>query len=186
MFRIVDIIEGVHRQTSNIMTLHTSAGCNINIGGSLGGTTLKNSNCNANNGNDGCGVQTNNGATYGDGFNAAGGGIYAMQWESSGIYIWFFPRNAIPADIIAQRPVTGNWGLPLVAFNGGSGCNIDSHFANQNIVFDTTFCGDWAGGVWGSSGCANRASSCEAFVAGNPAEFRNSYWSINSLNVFQL
>jgi hypothetical protein len=29
-----------------------------------------------------------------------------------------------------------------VAFNGGSSCNIDSFFANENIVFDTTFCGD--------------------------------------------
>lgn len=65
-----------------------------------------------------------------------------MQWESSGIYVWFFPRNAIPADITAGAPVTGNWGAPVVAFNGGSGCNIDSFFANQNIVFDTTFCGD--------------------------------------------
>lgn len=68
--------------------------------------------------------------------------MYAMQWESSGIYVWFFPRNNIPADIRNGAPATGNWGLPIVAFNGGSSCNIDSFFANQNIVFDTTFCGD--------------------------------------------
>jgi hypothetical protein len=70
--------------------------------------------------------------------------ITAMQWESSGVYVWFFPRGSIPSDITDGAPVTGNWGLPIVAFNGGSSCNIDSFFANENIVFDTTFCGD----VW--------------------------------------
>lgn len=167
------------------MTLHTSAGCTINTAGSQGGTSLQRSDCNSNSGYDGCGAQSNNAATYGDGFNNGGGGVYAMQWESSGIYIWFFPRNAIPSDISSGNPVTGNWGAPLVSFNGGSGCNIDSHFANQNIVFDTTFCGDWAGSVWGSSSCASKGS-CESYVGGNPGAFTNSYWSVNSVKVYQL
>jgi hypothetical protein len=65
-----------------------------------------------------------------------------MQWESSGVYVWFFPRGSIPADIKNGAPVAGNWGTPIVAFNSGSGCNIDSFLTNENIVFDTTFCGD--------------------------------------------
>jgi hypothetical protein len=65
-----------------------------------------------------------------------------MQWESSGVYVWFFPRGSIPSDIQNGAPVPGNWGLPIVAFNGGSASNIDSFFSNENIVFDTTFCGD--------------------------------------------
>jgi hypothetical protein len=81
--------------------------------------------------------------------------------------------------------VTGSWGLPVVAFNGGSGCNIDYHFANHNIIFDTTFCGDWAGGAWGSSSCASKAGSCQGSVAGNPGEFVNAYWAINSVKVYQ-
>jgi len=81
--------------------------------------------------------------------------------------------------------VTGSWGLPVVAFNGGSGCNIDYHFANHNIIFDTTFCGDWAGDAWGSSSCASKAGSCQGSVAGNPGEFVNAYWAINSVKVYQ-
>ncbi len=27
-----------------------------------------------------------------------------MQWESSGIYVWFFPRNNIPSDITSGHP----------------------------------------------------------------------------------
>jgi hypothetical protein len=127
---------------SDTITLHTEAGCTINTAGSQGGTVLTSSDCNAASGNTGCGVTTTTANAYGNSFNANGGGVYAMQWESSGIYVWFFPRGSIPADISAGAPVTGNWGTPIVAFNGGSSCNIDSFFANENIVFDTTFCGD--------------------------------------------
>ncbi|CAG8949392.1 hypothetical protein HYFRA_00005021 [Hymenoscyphus fraxineus] len=179
----IDIIEGVNLAGSDTVTLHTSAGCTMNTAGSQGGTVLQNPNCNANNGYDGCSATTN--APFGDNFNNQGGGVYAMQWESSGIYVWFFPRNNIPADIRSGNPVTGNWGLPIVAFNGGSGCNVDQHFVNHQIVFDTTFCGDWAGGVWGSSTCASRGS-CESYVAGNPGAFGNAYWTVNSVKVYQL
>lgn len=81
--------------------------------------------------------------------------------------------------------MTGNWGLPVVAFNGDSGCNVDSYFQNQNIVFDTTFCGDWAGSVWSSGSCAGLASSCNAYVGANPGAFASAYWLINSVKVYQ-
>jgi hypothetical protein len=138
----IDVIEGVNLAGTDTITLHTAPGCYINTAGSQGGTVLQDSNCNSNNGNNGCGVTTTTPNAYGNNFNNIGGGVYAMQWESSGIYVWFFPRGNIPADITNGNPVTGNWGLPIVAFNGGSGCNIDSFFGNNNIVFDTTFCGD--------------------------------------------
>ena len=138
----IDVIEGVNVAGTDTITLHTEAGCTINTAGSQAGTVLQNSNCNTNNANTGCGVTTTTANAYGNSFNNIGGGVYAMQWESSGVYVWFFPRGSIPSDITDGAPVTGNWGTPIVAFNGGSSCNIDSFFANENIVFDTTFCGD--------------------------------------------
>lgn len=72
-----------------------------------------------------------------------------------------------------------------MAFNGGSSCNIDSFFANQNIVFDTTFCGDWAGNVWTGT-CASLASTCDDYVGANPGAFAPAYWEINSVKVYQL
>jgi hypothetical protein len=136
------VIEGVNLAGTDQITLHTAAGCTINTAGSQAGTTLLNSNCNADNANTGCGVTTTTANAYGNSFNDIGGGVYAMQWESSGVYVWFFPRGSIPSDITDGAPVTGNWGTPIVAFNGGSSCNIDSFFSDENIVFDTTFCGD--------------------------------------------
>lgn len=181
----IDIIEGVNGQSTNAMTLHTGPGCVVDNLGSLPGTRTVGADCNANSGYDGCSVATQDERGYGTGFNAVGGGVYAMQWESSGVYVWFFPRGAVPKDITDGRPVTANWGLPVAAFNGGDGCDVDAHLGDMNIVFSTTFCGDWAGGAWASGSCKG-LGSCEAWVANNPSAFVDSYWLINSLKVYQL
>ncbi|ESZ91567.1 putative endo-1,3(4)-beta-glucanase [Sclerotinia borealis F-4128] len=181
----IDIIEGVNLAGTNSITLHTGPGCSINTAGSQPGIVLSDSNCNANSGYNGCGVTTNKTNSYGTGFNNIGGGVYAMQWESSGIYVWFWPRGSIPADITAGKPVTGNWGLPVVAFNGGGTCNVDAFFANQNIVFDTTFCGDWAGSVWSSGNCAGLSGTCNGFVGANPGAFKEAFWTVNEVRVYQ-
>lgn len=127
------------------------------------------------NGNEGCGIASNDATSYGTGFNNVGGGVYATEWTSNYIQTWFFPRNSIPADITSGSPNPSGWGTPQSSFQGGSGCNIDSHFANQHLVFDTTFCGDWAGNVWGQdSVCTSLSSSCVNYVAGNPSAFTNT------------
>jgi len=181
----IDIIEGVNGQSTNAMTLHTGPECVVDNLGSLAGTRTVGQDCNENSGYNGCSVATLDERGYGTGFNAVGGGVYAMQWESSGVYVWFFPRGAVPKDISDGRPVTANWGLPVAAFNGGEGCDVDAHFGDMNIVFSTTFCGDWAGGVWESGRCTG-LGSCESWVANNPGAFVESYWLINSLKVYQL
>lgn len=56
-------------------------------------------------------------------------------------YVGFWTHADVPADVISGIPDTAAWGLPVVAFNGDSGCNIDSYFANMNIIVDITFCG---------------------------------------------
>ncbi|KAH8798338.1 concanavalin A-like lectin/glucanase domain-containing protein [Xylogone sp. PMI_703] len=181
----IDVIEGVNSGDTNSITLHTSAGCNITTTGSQAGSELATPNCNSNNAFGGCGISTNNTQNYGSGFNAIGGGVYAMQWTSSAIKTWFFPRSSIPPDITVDHPNPSGWGAPIALFNGGVGCNIDSHFANLAIIFDTTFCGDWAGSVWNVGSCGSLASSCEAYVAANPHAFNDAYWSINSVKVYQ-
>jgi hypothetical protein len=112
-----------------------------------------------------------------------------MEWTSSAIEIYFFPRSAIPADIASGNPNPTNWGTPEASFSpsGTPGCNIDQHFMNHNIVFDTTFCGAWAGQttVWSESQCASLAPTCNTYVAQNPSAFTEAYWMINSVKVYQ-
>ncbi|KAI1431083.1 glycoside hydrolase family 16 protein [Xylaria sp. CBS 124048] len=178
----IDIIEGVNRQTNGTVTLHSSPGC------SFSSSSFASGDCGApGDGTIGCGNPTQNTRTFGDGFNAIGGGIYAVLWTSDAIQVYFFPRTGrIPSDITSGQPNPSSWGQPLSSFSGGS-CDIDSHFKNHYLVFDTTFCGSFAGGLFSSDPvCAAKASTCEAYVGGNPGDFANSYWLINSVKVFSV
>ena len=66
-----------------------------------------------------------------------------MEWTGDAINIWFFSRGSEPGGILGDSPDPSNWGSPTGNFQGGSSCNIDTYFKNQNIVFDTTFCGEF-------------------------------------------
>ena len=169
----IDIIEGVNAQSQNQMTMHTSQGC-----------TLVSKDCQ---GNQGCAATGGGSSSYGTGLNSAGGGIYATEWTSDSINIWFFSHGSAPGDISGPNPNPSGWGNPTSSFVGGSGCDIDSHFMNNNIVLDTTFCGDWAGDVFSqdSTCSALGASSCQDYVQNNPGAFKESYWAINSLKVYE-
>ncbi|RFU81441.1 glycoside hydrolase family 16 [Trichoderma arundinaceum] len=181
----IDIIEGVNTQTTDSITLHTSPGFTVSNDGSDPSTVLVGSDCGAGNGNSGCGQSTSDNQNYGDGFNAIGGGVYATEWTSDHISVWFFPRTNIPADISSGSPNPSGWGNPLAKFSGANGSNVDDYFKDNQIVFDTTFCGDWAGNVWGSNGeCSALANSCEDYVSNNPSAFAEAYWVVNSINVY--
>jgi hypothetical protein len=180
----IDIIEGVNGANTDTITLHTAPGCTVDNSNSLAGTTTNNADCNAGSGDTGCGVSTANTNAYGAGFNAVNGGVYAMQWASSGIYVWFWERANIPNDIANSEPNVESWGTPMASFSG-SGCNFENSFANNNIVFDTTFCGQWAGSAWGEGSCSGMADTCQDYVANNPGAFLDAYWLINSVKVYQ-
>jgi hypothetical protein len=182
----IDIIEGVNTQTTNSMTLHTDSGCTITNTGAFSGT-LSTSNCDVNAPNQvanaGCSIGSPSTNSFGNGFNDNGGGVYATEWTSEEINIWFFPRGSVPADITAGTPEPTNWGLPQAQFTGG--CDLDEHVRDQQLVFDVTFCGDWAGTVWSSDAtCAPLASTCQAYVQNNPSAFQDTFWLIDSLKVY--
>lgn len=143
----IDIIEGVNDQASDEITLHTSEGCTMTQGTTLAGTTLTGADCGAGNGNDGCPQTTTGSNNYGVNLNSIGGGVSAMEWTSSTISIWWFARGT---DIANQLSGSSNgtstvdvstFGTPTAQFVGGSGCDIDSNFAEHQIIIDTTFCG---------------------------------------------
>ncbi|OAA66750.1 beta-glucanase [Niveomyces insectorum RCEF 264] len=187
----IDIVEGVNSQTTDTITLHTAPGCVMSNTGSTAGTVYTagtaSFDCGAGNGNTGCSLATADAQGYGDAFNANGGGVYAMELASSAISVWFFPRgSAMAAQLSAgggAPPDTATFGTPTARF---SGCDVDAYFAAQQIVLDTTLCGDWAGNVWSQDAtCAARGSSCAAYVAQNPDAFVDAYWLINSIQVYQ-
>jgi len=180
----IDIIEGVNSNSANLMTMHTNAGCTITNSGTFSGT-VQTSDCDVGaQDNQGCSIGTINEATYGAGFNYGNGGVYATEWTSEAISIWYFPRSAIPSDITSGNPDPSGWGLALSTFSGG--CDLDSHMDNMKIIFDTTFCGDWAGVTWSTDAtCSSLGATCNDYVQNNPSAFAEAYWLVNSLKVYQ-
>ncbi|KAF2622773.1 glycoside hydrolase family 16 protein [Macroventuria anomochaeta] len=183
----IDILEGVNEQTNNGMTLHTGPNCKIGPDTSTFAGELITPNCDVNAQNQsknvGCSIEHPSTDSYGVGLNAIGGGVYATQWTAEAISVYYFPRGSIPDDVLSDAPNPDGWGLPAAKFTGG--CDIESMFNEQQIIFNTAFCGDWAGAVWESGSCAKKAATCEEYVQNNPEAFKDAYWTINALKVYQ-
>lgn len=130
----IDIIEGVSAQTSNNMAMHTDAGCTITNTGAFSGS-LETANCDVNAAgqatNAGCSIRSADDSSFGSGFNSNGGGVYATEWTSEAVSIWFFSRDAIPSDITSGNPDPSGWGLPQGQFTGG--CDIDDKVRNSTL-----------------------------------------------------
>ncbi|KAG6814462.1 hypothetical protein H0H92_007466 [Tricholoma furcatifolium] len=194
----IDIVEAVNNYTNNQMTIHTNPGCTLSSSNAntldISGTVIGGTDCAAiTTGNQGCGIRSNSNVTFGEGFNGNGGGTYAMQWDSTGIAIYFFPRGSEPSDLTNGTPLPNNWGLPMARWPAAN-CNPYEFFSNHSAIFDTTLCGDWAGGVWTGSGipgqeesCAQLTgySTCDAFVQANGASFADAYWEVEYVKIFQ-
>jgi len=194
----IDIVEGVNDYTNNQATIHTNPGCTIPSSSSsalnITGAVVGGTNCAAaETNNAGCGIQSSSNVSYGAAFNNNGGGVYAMQWDNTGIKVFFFERSNIPSDITNGTPLPSNWGQPMANWPA-TDCNPSTYFYTHSAIFDTTLCGDWAGSVWNASGspgqaqsCSTRTgfSTCDAFVLASGSSFADAYWEIKSVNVYQ-
>ncbi|KAI0738520.1 glycoside hydrolase family 16 protein [Daedaleopsis nitida] len=176
----IDIIEGVNDQTQNQITLHSGPGCLLDKA-THALSRILGTQCESKDGdNSGCAFQQEGNSTYGHSFNMQAGGVYAHTLEDEGISVWFFDRSAIPADITAKTPDPASWGTPT-AFFPNTQCDILGHFLPQQLIFDITICGDWAGPAYAGSGCPG---TCEQAVA-DPKNFAVAQWKIASVRVYQ-
>jgi hypothetical protein len=104
--------------------------------------------CSLTAGTGGCTVMDSRTTSYGADFAQAGGGIFATQFDTSGVFIWFWERANIPAALTTASNATGvdpsTWGTPAAAYPSGDNCNTAQRFGPQTLVLDITLCGDWA------------------------------------------
>ena len=167
------------------MSLHTSNGCKHPDSTSSSsietGQAISTDCFNQTNGNQGCIVQTP-GNSYGKSFASSGGGVYALNWNSSGIYIWFFPRDSIPSDLHDSTPDLDGWGLPAAAYPTSS-CDMSKFFRPQTLILDITICGNLAGdaGLYPTSGCRGLCTD----LVQNPRNYDNAYFEISYIRVFE-
>jgi len=175
----IDIVEAVNGGANNQMTLHTASGCTQSNTSPILGQTLV-EDCDADvNSNSGCGILDPDSSSGGAGLQAAGGGVFAMLWDGSGVQIWHFARSDVPSDINNGNPTPGGWGEPTGQWSSGT-CSPYQFLQSQTIVFDTTLCGDWAGNAYGSSGCPG---TCAQQVM-DPNNFQTASWVVNYVAVY--
>ncbi|KAL5523597.1 hypothetical protein ACEPAG_7770 [Sanghuangporus baumii] len=182
----VDIVEGIHMQSNNLASLHTTEGCSMPPQRAQQGSPGDN-NCDVGaNGDAGCQTSFADG-TFGEALNGGGGGYFVMARSASrGIAIYFWNRydsNVPPEVKYGSDSVTPNdsWGEPQALFPTDN-CNFNSHFAPHNIIVNLSFCGPWASPRFNSWGCGS--GKCEDYVAYNPSAFSDAYWEINALRVY--
>ncbi|KAL4243543.1 Glycosyl Hydrolase Family 16 [Abortiporus biennis] len=181
----IDILEGVHDNSHNQVTWHTGPNCSLTPTANFTGSLIDvngqpNLNCDSTSGNAGCGITEWSRASYGPDFDAAGGGVFAMKWDEMGIAVYSFYRAAVPKDILANQPSPSLWGTPVAVLEPDS-CDPIANFVNHSIIFDITFCGDWAGNSYATSGCPGTCSDRLM----DPTNFVNASWTINNLKVYK-
>lgn len=198
----IDIMEGVNAFSQNQISIHTGSGCRIPSNtndmqtGTLTTGWFDSYNCASyETGNEGCGVRDlSNQNTFGEGFNAAGGGVYALEWTQGYVKVWFFGRGNIPDDITNDRPDPATWGTPTANFQGQQ-CDMYKFFTENFNIFTNTFCGDWSGAdsVWNSAGYAGQTESCASktgyatcsdYVLNKGSAFSEAYWEVSYVKYY--
>lgn len=155
---------------------------------------------NQTNGNEGCLVEDPSTNSYGAGFAASGGGVFATLWDDTGIKIWSFNRSSIPTDLATASPNPDGWPTPTAAYPSSS-CDTTKFFGPQTIIFvrlrlrlcnpisplltmtcqDITICGNFAGepSVFNPS-CSGL---CTDLVA-DPSNYNDAYFEVSYLRIF--
>ena len=82
----IDIIEAINEMGNNQVALHTTVGCYQANSTTQSGTTFE-TDCST---PQGCDVGENKPNSFGESFVEAGGGVFALQYDASGINLWFF------------------------------------------------------------------------------------------------
>ncbi|THH04266.1 hypothetical protein EW145_g5650 [Phellinidium pouzarii] len=179
----IDIIEGVNMQAQNRIALHTLDGCthpDASVSSSLETGTLISTDCfNQTDFDEGCLVQVPNNS-YGASFAQNGGGVYALNWNDSGLFFYFFERGSIPADLPSGSPNPNSWGLPTAAYPTSS-C-ASTFFTPQTLILETTICGNFAGtpSVFQQTCSGN----CVDLVQ-TPSNYDEAYFEISYMKVFE-
>ncbi|KAJ7059229.1 glycoside hydrolase family 16 protein [Mycena amicta] len=145
----IDIVEGINLVTKNQFSLHTPEGCQQQAGVQQTGKTIV-ADCIdiVGTNQNGCITEETKPNSFGEGFAKAGGGVYAIQIDVSGIFMWFWTRAEIPKSITSSTSTSSidlsDWGTPSAAYPAAA-CNITQFFQPQKMILDITLCGMWAG-----------------------------------------
>ncbi|CAK9779454.1 hypothetical protein CC85DRAFT_266919 [Cutaneotrichosporon oleaginosum] len=187
----IDIMEGVNGQTTNQIALHShNDGCYASSSAQMTGQ-LRLDNCSVtSNGGSGCTVGDSDTRSYGEGFAAAGGGVYVAEFAADAIRVWFKSRADVPAAMSGDAATidTSILGTPTASYPAST-CDIAKFFADQILTITITLCGSWAGTQ------SVLESTCPALIGTNTCyttyvindaseTYKNAYFELNYINIY--
>ncbi|KAI0945372.1 hypothetical protein AcW1_001610 [Taiwanofungus camphoratus] len=185
----IDIIEAINVMPNNQMALHTTEGCTHNTPPDQLGYSGE-LDCGT---GSGCTVGESKQNSYESGFAAAGGGVFATQFDVAGINMWFWSRPNVPASIANASANSSmdlsDWGQPSASYPNTSACNLSNKFSAQQLVFDITLCGDWAGvpGIYDSE-CYNAGPAHDCYqdmvVGPGSPKFDEAYFEVSYVRTY--
>jgi hypothetical protein len=180
----IDTFEGVNMVTNSQMGLHTLAGC-TQVGQIQSSTIVNSTDCSyLDNSNEGCITTNPTPQSYGADFALAGGGVFVTEFAETGISVWFFPRANVPTVISSNSSTidTSTLGLPVANYPSTS-CKSSEFFEPQNLIFDITLCGDFAGATnIFSQTCSGVCYN--DYVLGDGSNYDTAYFEVASVRVF--
>eukprot|EP01047_Picozoa_sp_COSAG01_P039624 COSAG01_NODE_3285_length_6309_cov_2.105153_8_plen_242_part_00 len=121
--------------------------------------------------------------------------------------MWFWPRHSDGIPDVTKVPSPRSWAKKPYAFWQLDDTCPATHFQQQSIIFDTTFCGDASARQF-SGQCkaeieaalpsdplgpqpsdpaklqAWQTGKCANYIAQNPAKLSEAYWLVNQVSVF--
>ncbi|KAJ7054376.1 glycoside hydrolase family 16 protein [Mycena amicta] len=194
----VDVVEGVSLYNKNIYSIHTGSGCSISSSAvkSMSAVTIveaSGTSCDANVDPGACGFTDDSATTFGPGFNKAGGGVFALQFDTEGIKFWFFQAGSIPSDITDLAPSPSTWGSPKVSI-APSTCDPTTYFKDLMMIVNTNLGGSFTEGLWGVDGAGGQKTSCKTltgvdtaaeYVQNQGSKFGDdAQWKINGFYIY--
>lgn len=181
----IDLIEQVNDTNRNSTTLHIAPQnpqCTPTFKVPLSGGDPT---CSTADNNIGCGSATKIPNTFGKDFNTnygTNGATTVLKWElNKSITAWFIPP---PYDDVTgpfgTSPDPSKWPDPY--FNAEFN-NTTCPILNQQLIFNITLCGVWAGDspVWGQN-CPNKGS-CNDYIH-TPNALKDAYWDIGRVSIY--
>ncbi|CDO72163.1 Glycoside Hydrolase Family 16 protein [Trametes cinnabarina] len=183
----IDTFEAVNQDYYSHMGLHTNPGCTHSSDAVQSSKLINSTDCSVQaNGNQGCIVSNPTPASYGADFANTGGGVYVTEFAIDGISIWYFNRTSIPS--VLQGNVssinTQQLGIPVANWPADD-CTVSQFFQPQELVFDITLCGDYAGAS--SVFFETCTGVCyDDWVLGDPSHYDTAYFEVSYVRVFGL
>ncbi|XP_006458818.1 hypothetical protein AGABI2DRAFT_213201 [Agaricus bisporus var. bisporus H97] len=178
----IDIMEGINLNPNPQMGLHTTSGC-TQMDPKQSSSFINGTDCE---GAGGCITTYDDEASYGTAFAAKGGGAFVTEFSNNGISMWFFERPNVPDSLKNNESSidTSTLGIPMGHYPS-TGCDIGEFFGKQNLIFDITLCGDFAGApTYFSLTCTGQCY--QDYVMGDGSVYGDAYFEVDYVRVFSL